>query len=296
MTTAAKIQFIKGPAHHRAKADTNVTVERLTENERQEAIEFLAVRPLHTVILSGWIRDNGILSPLNRGAFYGCRDTGNKLVGLALVGRNTLFEARTDEAIKAFAKCVRLCPDVRMVFAEEAKLSKFWRHYAGAGQTPRSSCSELLMSNRAAKEIDNTVDLRIATQDNLDQIVSAHAGMVFAETGVDPLVTDAEGFRMRCARRVEQGRVWVWIRNGELIFKTDIISVTPEAIYFEGLWVNPVQRGKGYSRRCLTSLCQQLLTGTNTICGFVDEGHSVARSLYLKSGFAATDRYAKIYI
>jgi hypothetical protein len=46
--------------------------------------------------------------------------------------------------------------------------------------------------------------------------------MVYVETGVDPLVTYPKGFSMRCASRIRQNRVYVWVKNGELIFKTDI--------------------------------------------------------------------------
>ena len=120
--------------------------------------------------------------------------------------------------------------------------------------------------------------------------------MVHAETGVDPLKTDADGFRSRCGGRVDKGRVWVWVKNGELVFKTDILSVTPEAVYIEGLWVNPKERGNRYSTRGMASLCRQLETGSNVICGFVDAGHSMFDSLYRKAGFIEVDEYAKIYL
>jgi len=288
-STAVTNQFRPNPA--------GCVAERLTEDKRQETLDFLAQRPLHTVIMSGWIRDHGIVSPQHRGAFYGYRDAGKNLVGAALIGRNTLFEAHKDEAIIAFARSARLCPELRMVFAEEEKLSKFWYHYGGVGPMPRLSRHQSIKSTGCDTEaVDIVKDLRIANLDDLEQIVAAHAEMVFEETGTNPLMDDADGFRTRCSKRVKDGKVWVWIKDGELIFKTDIVSVTPEATYIEGLWVNPKERGKGNSTRCLTSMCQQLLTGSNAICGFLDEAHSFAHSLYRKAGFSGMGTFARIYV
>ena len=286
-----------GVYQKRQEAETTVRAVPLADHNRQEALDFLSRRPLNTVILSGWLREHGVVNPLNRGVFYGCRDTYGDLTGIALVGRNTFFEAHSDESIKAFAECMRACPDARMVFAEEEELARFWNHYVRNDESPRLACGELLISIcRVPNDADDDVDLSLATGQELDQIVAAHAELVLSETGIDPLESDADGFRNRCARRVEQGRVWVWMKNGELIFKTDIISATPEAIYIEGLWVHPSERGKRISRQGLITLCRRLLTGSNAICGFVDRNNAAARSLYCSVGFVETNRYAKIYL
>ena len=296
MNMNASVQTVMVPTTYRQNAG-EVSAEPLTEKQKEETLEFLARRPLHAVIMSGWIRENGIVSPQHRGKFYGCRDEKRDLVGVALIGRNTLFEVRTDEAIIAFAKCARLFPDIRMVLAQEEELTTFWHDYDGAAPMPNVSRHQLITSSGCDNDDIELVDeLRIATNDDLDQVVAAHADMTFVETGVNPLDADREGFRMRCSHRVDEAKVWVWIKDGELIFKTDVVSITPEAIYIEGLWVNPKERGKGNSTRGLTTMCQRLLTGSNAICAFLDEAHTLAHSLYRRSGFTGIDRYSRIYL
>ncbi len=290
------IQYATAPTLYPRHAWKTIA-ETLTEDHKQEALNFLSLRPVNTVILAGWIRDHGIVSPKHRGIFYGCRDKKGDLVGIALIGRNLLFEADTDEAIEAFASRARDCPDVRMVFAEEEKLNIFWSHYRGEMPMPRMTRHRLIKSGRfVSNGIESVEDLRLATRDDLQQIVSAHAEMVLAETGVDPLETDADGFRMRCAQRVDQGRVWVWMKGDELLFKSDIVGVTPETTYIEGLWVDPKERGNGIGTRCLTTMCKNLLSGSNVVSGFLDSEHSLSNSLYRKAGFTEVDEYAKIYI
>src|ERR1051326_3152111 len=46
-------------------------ISELNRRDEAEVIEFLSARPLHTVFMMGLIRDNGLLSPKNRGSFYG---------------------------------------------------------------------------------------------------------------------------------------------------------------------------------------------------------------------------------
>ncbi len=297
MLTVSKTRPTPNNKICRPPSPSSVTIAALTAAEQAEALEFLAVRPLHTVIMSGWIRDHGVISPLHRGTFYGCRNSAGEFVGIALIGKHTLFEARTNAALTALAQRARACPNISMFLAESDKLAKFWCSYAMPGQPPRLTCRELLLELRqAVKDCDTLSELRLATENDLEQVAAVHAQIVLEETGVDPLALDPTGFRRRCAARIAQGRVWVWIKDGELIFKTDVVSETPEAVYIEGLWINPSQRGKGLSKLCLASLCRKLLNQTNAICGFVDAENFVAQALYRKVGFSLIEGYAKIYV
>jgi len=72
----------------------------LLENTAEtEVMEFLSVRPVHTVVMKSFIRDNGLVSDDNRGKFYGYRNLEGKLEGVALIGHTTLIETRSNEAI-----------------------------------------------------------------------------------------------------------------------------------------------------------------------------------------------------
>src|SRR5205085_355531 len=57
-----------------AEVTAALAAHPLTTGQESEVLSFLAVRPVHTVVMAGFIRDNGLASPLNRGTFYGCRD------------------------------------------------------------------------------------------------------------------------------------------------------------------------------------------------------------------------------
>ncbi|MFN2411480.1 MAG: hypothetical protein ABR535_00275 [Pyrinomonadaceae bacterium] len=71
--------------------------------DKSETLDFLARRPVHTVVMTSFIIDNGIESELNRGKFFGYRGADGQLEGVALIGHSTLVEARTADALKALA-------------------------------------------------------------------------------------------------------------------------------------------------------------------------------------------------
>ena len=276
---------------------TSLSVDMLTEEDEAEVLAFLAERPIHTFGMAGFIRSNGIVSPHNRGAFYACRDRKGRLEGVALIGHFILFETQTDAAIRAFARLAQEHSSVYMLLGEQEQVEAFWDYYASAGQAPRLFCRELLLEQRWPIEVQPEVaGLRLATMGDLDLIVPAHAQTAFEESGEDPLVRDPVGFRERCAHRIEEGRTWVLVENGRLVFKTEIVADTPEVIYIEGLWVDFQERRKGYGLRCLSQLNRTFLQRANAVCLLVNERHVGAQAFYKKAGFKFVSSYDTIFL
>ncbi|MBA3767741.1 MAG: GNAT family N-acetyltransferase [Acidobacteria bacterium] len=277
-------------------SNTTLPAVRLQSGQEQEALAFLAERPIHTVIMAGFIRDNGLVGPLNRGDFYGYRDAQDRLKGVALIGHATLIEARVDAALAAFARVAQESPAAHMMMGEQEEIKQFWKYYAENSRRPGLMCRELLFEQRWPVEVCAPVEgLRLATKDDLKLVIPAHARMAFEETRINPLATDPMGFRMRCERRVERGRTWVWVDNDRLIFKADIVAETPEAAYLEGIYVNPEERCKGYGVRCISQLTRTLLERTTSVCLLVNEQNRRAQAMYKKAGYRLRACYDSIF-
>src|SRR5436190_2365253 len=237
MSTAHLMSIVMTETQYLPKANVTVSTTKLTEENRNEVLAFLTERPIHTVCMVGFIRDNGIESPLNRGTFYGCRNSEGRLEGVALIGHTTLIEVRTDRPLKEFALIAQITSNTFLIMGEEERIEQFWNLYADDGQEIRMVCRELLFELHRPIEVRQPVkDLRLATLADLDVIAPVHAEMAEAESGVNPLSVDPVGFLQRCSRRIEKGRVWVLIQNGELIFKADIQADTPDEVYLEGIY------------------------------------------------------------
>jgi GNAT superfamily N-acetyltransferase len=271
--------------------------ELLTNAHKAEMLAFLAERPLHTVYLAGYILDNGVVSPLNRGSFYGYRDHAGRLEGVALIGHATLFEARSAQALAAFAGLAQKCSRTHMLLGEMEKVETFWGCYAEGGQSPRLMCRELLFELRFPVLVKKPVrGLRRATLRDLELVMPVQAELAEAESGINPLEKDPQGFRMRCARRIEQGRVWLLMENGRLIFKADVLSETPQVVYLEGIYVAPEERGQGTGIRCLSQLSCNLLARAKAVSLLVNEQNEEAVAFYLKAGFKLRSQYDTIFL
>src|SRR5947208_12314504 len=156
-------------------------ISELGQADQAEVTEFLSARPLHTVFMLGLIRDNGLLSPKNRGSFYGSRSASGQLEAVSLIGHATLVEAHTEHSLIGIARVARNCRNTHLIRGEQASIKTFWTYYAGAGSNPRAvSCEHLFVLSEAPAQVAD-VDLRAANMDDLEKIVAVNSSMALEE-------------------------------------------------------------------------------------------------------------------
>jgi len=270
----------------------------LTEANRQEVLEFLSIRPVHTVVMTSFIQDNGMESPDNRGKFYGYRNLQGKLEGVAVIGHTTLLEARSEDSLIAFAISAKTSETPIYILMSDGKTTEtFWKYFAGENCKPRLVCTEMLFELYFPFLVQECKwDVRPAKEDELDQIAEAHAEVAFIESGVNPLERDREGFLRRTLRRIEKERTFVVFENGKLVFKADIMAETSETAYLEGIYVAPEYRSQGVGSRCLAELSRQLLNRIRHICLLSNVNFENAHRSFLKAGFKNTDCCQTIFV
>jgi uncharacterized protein len=274
----------------------SLRVHALSGGNQDEVLGFLAKRPIHTVFMSGLIRDNGLVSAANRGTFYGCRDRWGRLTGVALIGPKTVIEARDQPPLEVFASLVPDNLTAHLVRGEQNQMDYILGKYAEAGRTPRQVSREFLLEQQApAAGVAGEPQLRLACREDLESVILINAALGFEESGINPLEQDRQGMVVRTARRVDQGRVWILVQDGRLVFKADIISETPETVFIEGVYVQPDARRHGYGLRCMTRLARNLLVRVQSICLVVNEENERARSFYQKAGFQIRSCYNTAY-
>jgi len=171
----------------------SVSIERLANSDAAEVLKFLAQRPIHTITMMGMIHDNGIVSPFNRGTFYGCRDSNGQIEGVALVGHATLMETVSDRALAALAQVARECPNTHVIMGEKERVADFWGHYAEAGRRQRLACREWLFElGRPIEAREAADELRPATAAELELVMPVQAELAYIESGVNPLDVDPQ--------------------------------------------------------------------------------------------------------
>ena len=281
-----------------AAAGPSIDVQLLDEADVEEALQFLNIRPVHTVVMASFIRDNGIVSDLNRGSFYGYRNNEGNLEGVALLGHSTLIEARSEDAMFAFAKKAKTDRiAINLIMSEHEDALKFWLYYAGTSK-PRLSCTELLFEMgfpMLVRNRDCSWDVRNARLEEIEQIAEAHAEVAFIETGSDPLARDRDGFLRRVARRIEMGRTFVVVEDGKLLFKADIVAEADGIIYLEGVYVAPECRGEGVGSNCLSKLTLMLLERSERVCMLSNIRFEDAHRCFRKAGYNITGRCTTLF-
>ncbi len=287
------------PANLNGLADPfeSCAIRELVRAEEEEVLEFLSARPIHTVFMAGLIRDNSLVSPQNRGSFYGARTRSGQLEGVAMIGHATMIEAHTEDSLAGFARIARNCHNAHLIRGEQSSIQTFWKYFSGAGREPRLICREHMFElKEVPADVDGSINLRPATIDDIDKVMAVNSSMAFEEGGISPLQRDPGGFRHRTARRIEKGRIWVMFEENRLIFKTDVVSETPDVIYIEGLYVHPEERRKGHGLRCLMKLSSMLMDRSRSICLTVNHNNKRAIALYNKADFELHSEYETIYL
>lgn len=285
------------PDRYLPSIDATAATDPLTKADVEEVMTFLGTRSLHTAYLTSLIRENGVRSTYNRGEFHCYRNSSRQLEGIALIGHATIIEALSDSALRAFAEVAQRCPTVHLIMCQEDRINQFWGFYTQTGQEMRRASRQLVFELRWPIEVRKPGSrLRLAEAEDLKLLLPVHAGMACDESGVDPTVVNAAGFSQRYARRIEQGRTWVSMEDGKLLFKAEVVSETPETTYIEGVWVNPEARRRGYGRSCMSQLARMLLWRTKSLCLSVNDENEAARAFFKQSGYHLQGVYDTIFL
>ena len=136
--------------------------------------------------------------------------------------------------------------------------------------------------------------LRPATPTDLDLLVPACARAHQEELGVDPLKRDANGFRWRTRVQIEEGRSWLWVEDGVILFKAEASAWTPTAVQLQQVWVDPAARNRGNAKRGLRDLCRRLLERVPSVCLFVRPENEAAIRVYDGVGMRRTISYRSL--
>ena len=273
-------------------------VRELRSENTQEVLNFLTFRPVHTVVMTSFINDNGMVSDLNRGKFYGYRNISGTLEGVALIGHSTLVEARSDKALKALAFTARTAETpIHLIMSSGNAAATFWKYLDGGQNAPRLTCTEALFEISFPFAVQKTEwQIENARLALLMPVAEAQAEIAFLESGVDPMIKDRAGFLKRVARRIMQNRVFVVLDGNELVFKADIIAETEDVIYLEGVYVAPGYRGRDIGSKCLSMLSLELLNRVENICLLSNIDFEGAHKSFLKAGYKNTDLCTTLFV
>ncbi len=254
----------------------------LSEPALDEILAFCAEDPIERVFLEDVAR-RGL------GRFTGVAEDG-RLAALCHVGTNLV---PSGSGCGAFAE-VDGASRARLVIGEENAVADFWA--AANERLPRPREDRPGQPVYVLEEPPEPGDtlLRDATREDFELLVPACAEAHREELGINPLERDPESFRWRTRVQIEDGRSWLWVEDGTILFKAEASAWTPSAVQLQQVWVDPQVRGRGYAQRGMRDLCRLLLERVPAVCLFVRAENAPAIRVYENVGMRHTISYRSL--
>jgi len=257
-------------------------VSRTFEPSLRQTLAFCAEDPVERVFLEDVAR-RGL------GRFVAMGENGS-LTALCHVGVNVVPSGVGCAAFGRVAASGR----ARMLIGEECAVDELWavaRRYMPAPREDRPGQPVYLIDH---PPVAGETGLREATLADLELLVPACAAAHREEIGIDPLDRDPDGFRWRTQAQIGEGRSWIWLEQGTILFKAEASAWTPEAVQLQQVWVDPSARGRGNAQRGMRDLCRVLLAQTPVVCLFVRPENAPALRVYEAIGMTRTITYRSL--
>jgi uncharacterized protein len=257
-------------------------MEHLEEPSLEQVLEFCAAEPVERVFLDEAARRSF-------GRLLATVD-GGRVTALCHFGANVV---PSGSGSGAFAE-ETAGSHARMIIGDERAVSELWDAARSRMKPPRED-----RPGQPVFAIDRRPDpggtgLREAAPGDFELLLPACAATHEGEIGIDPLRTDAEGFRRRTRQQIDDRRSWVWIENGTILFKAEASAWTPHAVQLQQVWVDPPARNQGHAQRGLSDLIRLLLGRVPRVCLFVRADNPAAIRLYKRVGMEQVGSYRSL--
>jgi ribosomal protein S18 acetylase RimI-like enzyme len=256
---------------------------KTVEPTRDQVLAFCAQDPVERVFLEDVAR-RGL------GRFLAVADDGGVLSGLCHTGANIV---PSGSGCSAFADAAGNARS-RMIIGEAGAVTDLWEAARGMFPEPREDRPHQPVYTIDEPPPAGDTGLRAATPQDLDLLVPVCAAAHELELGIDPLARDPDSFRWRTSAQIDEGRSWVWLEDGLVLFKAEASAWTPQAVQIQQVWVDPQVRGRGHGTRGLRDLCRLLLETTPNVTLFVRSENAPAIALYEAVGMRKALEYRSI--
>jgi hypothetical protein len=253
------------------------------EPTRDQVLEYCAHDPVERVFLEDAAR-RGF------GRFAAVMNGAGSITALCHSGANLV---PSGEGCEAFAS-LAVRSQARMIIGEARAVEAVWQAAAVALPPAREDRPGQPVYALTEPPASGDSGLRAATEDDLEVLVPACAAAHELELGIDPLSRDADGFLWRTSTQIEEGRSWLWVEDGVVLFKAEASAWTPQAVQLAQVWTDPEARGQGYATRGLADLCRLLLDWVPVVTLFVRSENDAAIGLYDKVGMRKVLEYRSV--
>ncbi|BCW54039.1 N-acetyltransferase GCN5 [Arthrobacter sp. NicSoilB11] len=130
---------------------------------------------------------------------------------------------------------------------------------------------------------------------DFDRILPACAAMFEEEVGYSPYLGGREFYSRRVEGLIRQGHSLVHLNNArEVVFKAELGAVTDDVTQVQGVWMNPIFRGRGLSAGYMSAVVEKARQIAPVTSLYVNGFNTRARSTYERVGFRQVGTFATV--
>ena len=273
------------------------SVRTVTSRDVAAIEDLLATDPVAHCFVASRVRLGGVDPWRLGGELLGYFD-GDRLVSLLYSGANLVPVATTPASRSAFADRLRPAGRRCSSFVGPAEeVLDLWRLLEpawGPAREVRTDQPVMVIDAPAALPPDPQV--RRATADDLDLLVPACVDMFTAEVGVSPVAGGMAGaYRARVAEIVREGRSFVRVDDGVVVFKAEVGAAAGGVCQVQGVWVDPSFRGRHLSESGMSAVVAHAREAVApTVSLYVNSYNTAARKCYRAVGFREQGAFATV--
>lgn len=272
-------------------------VRAVTSRDLSEAEALLAEDPVSSCFVAARVRVGGADPWRLGGELLGYFDD-RGLHSLLYCGANVVPIATSPASRAAFADRLRLsgrrCSSLVGPAEEVLDLWRLLEPAWGPAREVRSDQPVMVIDGEPRVAADPEV--RPSTNADLDLLVPACVAMFTAEVGVSPVAGGMESaYRARIAEIVRDGRSFVRIDDGIVVFKAEVGVVAGGVCQVQGVWVDPAYRGRGHSESGMAAVVRRARADIAPIVSlYVNDYNTAARKAYRAVGFREQGAFATV--
>lgn len=276
---------------------TRNPVRLLGRDDVDDALELCASDPAAHVFVASRIVDGALGSGST--AMHGYFEDG-RLTSMLWSIANVVPVATDPEARLALAdrarKARRRCASF---LGPKGEVLDLWDIVGDSFPAPRSfRADQPLMATRTAPstlgiELDPRV--RPARLDEVDIVMPAAEHMFTEEIGYRPYTGSSTYYRDSIWRLIKNGRTYVVVEGGQVIFKADVGSVALDTCQVQGVWLAPELRGRGMAAGMMAAAIEQALVDhAPFVTLYVNDFNAPALALYRRVGMTQIGTFSTI--
>lgn len=261
----------------------------LVETDRRALVQFLEQSVEENVFLLSRITADGVVNEASsaHGRFYG-HFGASGLDGVAFFGhrKGMVLSGESEEFIRSATElALGGESDWILLVAPRDPSDRFLSHYRWRGRPTHVNRVQDFYVAQEAAPVAGRTPLRRAEPSDLDDVVAMSEQMLMEDFRLPPGSLSREAMRESMQQKIADGRTWVLEDRDEIVFKIDVSAQCSGGAQVEGVFTRPHRRGRGFARRGVAALTEELLKTSSFVTLHVDQENVPAKRAYEKAGF-----------